>query len=255
MIRFGIAAVVLIAAFGSANGQPKKPKLPPGLDPGGLAIVLLTTGIDYTKPAVASRLARDGEGDLIGLDTADLGNRPYAADGEGTALALALLAAPGIRIIPVRIDPNHPQSLIAAVKFAARSPGRVVVMPQLPVDPAQRSHLRAGLGQFLDRFFIVPAEIGDATAPTANNVLALASTVSGGASSPTADLHLNLVAPSAAMAVAGFIPALSDCAAEEITKLQTSSPKLKALIDLLTDPALGSRPDATGRCAVSAPSR
>ncbi len=254
MIRFGIAAVVLIAAFGSASAQTRKPKLPPGLDPGGLAIVLLTTGIDYTKPAVAARLARDGEGDLIGLDTADAGNRPYAADGDGTALALVLLAAPGIRIIPVRIDPNHPPSLIAAVKFAARSPGRVVVMPQLPVDPAQRSQLLAGVGQFLDRVFIVPAEIGDATAPKANNVLALSSTVSGGASSPTADLHLNLVAPSSAMAVAGFIPALLDCVAVEITKLQTSSPKLKALMDLLPDPALRSKPDSTGGCPVSAPS-
>ena len=85
MIALRLVCIALVAVLGSANAQPKKPKLPPGLDPGGPAIVLLTTGIDYTKPAVASRLARDGEGDLIGLDTIDGGNLPYAANGEGTA--------------------------------------------------------------------------------------------------------------------------------------------------------------------------
>ena len=156
MITLRLVCFALIAALGSATAQPKKPKLPPGLDPGGQAIVLLTTGIDYTKPELASRLARDGEGDLIGLDTIDGDNRPYETSGEGTALAIAVSKAPTIRIIPVRIDPDHPPSLIAAVKFAARSPGRVIVMPQLPADAAKRSQLLAGLTQFPDRIFILP---------------------------------------------------------------------------------------------------
>ena len=59
MITLRLVCFALIVALGSAAAQPKKPKLPPGLDPGGQAIVLLTTGIDYTKPELASRLARD----------------------------------------------------------------------------------------------------------------------------------------------------------------------------------------------------
>ena len=71
MMRLVAAVAVVLAIVGSAAAQPKKPKLPPGLDPGGVAIVLLTTGIDYTKPELAVRLARDGEGELIGWDAVD----------------------------------------------------------------------------------------------------------------------------------------------------------------------------------------
>jgi hypothetical protein len=249
-ISFGFACIALVAALGSANAQPKKPKLPPGLDPGGPAIVLLTTGVDYTYPAVASRLARDGEGDLIGLDTIDGGNRPYAAGGNGTGLALALLSAPGIRIIPVRIDPDHPPSLIAAVKFAARSPGRIVVMPQLPRDAGQRAQLLAGLAQFPDRLFIVPAQSDDAATPGASNILAVAP---AGAASPAADVLVVQDPPSSPMAVAEFTAALLSCAATETSALETAIPKLKTLAALLSPS--GAKPDSIQPCRISAPSR
>ena len=249
MIALRLMCFALIAALGSASAQPKKPKLPPGLDPGGPAIVLLTTGIDYTKPAVASRLARDGEGDLIGLDTIDGGNRPYAADGEGTALALALLAAPGIRIIPVRIDPDHPPSLIAAVKFAAVSPARLVVMPRCPGDATQRAQLLAGLAKFTDRLFIVPVQSDDAATPTAANVLAIGSS---GVASPAADLLVTADRPTPAMAVVDLIAALASCGDVEIAKLQGSATKLKTLLKELS---LRAKPDPTAGCRISVPAR
>ena len=95
-----------------AAAQGRKPKLPPGLDPGGVAIAILSTGIDYPSSDIAQRLARDGEGELIGWDLVDRDNRPFnakAADtpaawgGDGNAL-LRAIGQPGRRVVPVRID-------------------------------------------------------------------------------------------------------------------------------------------------------
>jgi len=65
-LRAILLHLIAVAAFAvAALAQEKKPPLPPGRDPGGVAIALVTTGIDYTVPEVAQRLARDGEGELI----------------------------------------------------------------------------------------------------------------------------------------------------------------------------------------------
>ena len=72
--------LLFLAALASAPmavAQTKKPPLPPGRDPGGIAIALLTTGIDCTLPHIARGLGRDGEGELIGFDLADGDNRPF----------------------------------------------------------------------------------------------------------------------------------------------------------------------------------
>jgi hypothetical protein len=111
-----------------AIAQTKKPPLPPGRDPGGVAIALLTTGIDYTLPHIAQRLARDGEGELIGFDLVDNDNRPFG--GDGAALATNLLDPTiGARLVPVRVDPRNPASLARAVAFIAQTPARIVVVP------------------------------------------------------------------------------------------------------------------------------
>ena len=51
-----ILHLIAATAFGvAALAQEKKPPLQPGRDPGGVAIALVTTGIDYTVPEVAQR--------------------------------------------------------------------------------------------------------------------------------------------------------------------------------------------------------
>src|SRR2546423_15285496 len=67
----------------AAVAQGKKPPLPPGRDPGGVAIALITTGIDYTVLEVGQRLARDGEGELIGWDLGDQDRKPVDG-GKGS---------------------------------------------------------------------------------------------------------------------------------------------------------------------------
>jgi hypothetical protein len=62
-----LASIILLSPLSSlAQTAADKPKVPPGRDPGGFAIALFSTGVDYTDPAVANCLARDGEGELIG---------------------------------------------------------------------------------------------------------------------------------------------------------------------------------------------
>jgi subtilisin family serine protease len=104
------------------------PDVPDAQDPGGIAIAILTTGIDYTVPEIAKRLARDGEGEIVGWDLVDNDNRPFDAVGDGTALA-KILAESGVRLIPVRIDPKDAAQLVRAVAFVSRTPARIVVVP------------------------------------------------------------------------------------------------------------------------------
>ncbi len=151
---------------GTAAAQQRKPPLPPGRDPGGVAIALLGTGIDYTLPEIARRLARDGEGELIGWDLVDNDNRPFrrsegasaasASGGDGTALARAV-GAPGRRIVPVRIDAADPGSIARAVAFVARTPARIVVVPMWSARQSDWEPFRQAALHFKDLLFIVAA--------------------------------------------------------------------------------------------------
>jgi hypothetical protein len=165
MLRAGVLCVLAVFALGRvALAQVKKPGLPPGRDPGGVAIALLSTGIDYTLPEVAARLARDGEGELIGWDTTDRDNRPFAQrsaarpnwGADGTLLA-RLIGSPGTRLVPVRIDPAEPVSLAHAVAFVAATPARIVVVPMSSAAKADWEPFRQAASRFSDLLFIVAA--------------------------------------------------------------------------------------------------
>ena len=122
------------------QGTPAKPRIIPGSDPGGVAVALIGSGVNYTLPVIASRLARDGEGDIIGLDFVDRDNRPYdtgpdlapAPDGgspTGTTPASVILAeAPRARLVPVRLRLGEPRHLGGAMVFVASTPARVLVV-------------------------------------------------------------------------------------------------------------------------------
>jgi hypothetical protein len=125
----GLAFLLLVLG---APAWAQDPRLPAGKDPGGTAVVLMTHGLDYTRPEIAKLLARDGEGELIGWDFVDNDNRPFVKGANtmaDVALAQAAGAAGGVRIVPVRIDPGDSVSLARAVVFAARTPARVVIVP------------------------------------------------------------------------------------------------------------------------------
>jgi hypothetical protein len=157
-----LCALALCALVRAAPAEVRKPPLPPGRDPGGVAIALFTTGIDYTDPEVAGRLARDGEGELIGWDVADGDNRPFAArgsanwGGDGTLLARAL-GSPGRRLVAVRISPADPASLARAVAFIAATPARVAVVPMWSSAKAAWEPFRQAVLQHGDLLLIAAA--------------------------------------------------------------------------------------------------
>ena len=84
-LRAILIQVVAATALGvAALAQGAKPSVPSGRDPGGVAIALIGTGIDYTLPLLARRLARDGEGELIGWDLEDKDRKPFDKSKGGT---------------------------------------------------------------------------------------------------------------------------------------------------------------------------
>ncbi len=131
-----VIGLCALAVAAEATARDKDPRVPPGRDPGGVAVALVSTGIDYTLPEVASRLARDGEGEVIGWDFADgdalpfdMGRGQTSAGGDATALARLVLAeAPGARLVPVRIGSEQSGSLARAVAFVGQTPARIALL-------------------------------------------------------------------------------------------------------------------------------
>src|SRR5262245_31164734 len=138
LLQLIAAAALGVGAQAQNLAQEKKPPMPPGRDPGGVAIALIATGIDYTLPQVAQHLARDGEGELIGWDLADQDRKPFDKSrgttrpewgGDGTLIASLLSGTRGVRLVPVRVDPADPASLARAIAFVAQTPARVALLP------------------------------------------------------------------------------------------------------------------------------
>jgi hypothetical protein len=162
-----LAMLALVAALlvQPARGQDKKPALPPGRDPGGLAVALLSSGVDYTLADLAQRLARDGEGELIGWDFADNDRRPFERSGQSTPVAqggnatmLALkIAGTGRRVIPVRIPLGAPLVLAQAVAFIARTPAKITAVPMWTSNAADWWAFGQAASHAPDLLFIIAA--------------------------------------------------------------------------------------------------
>jgi hypothetical protein len=110
--------------------DPKVPPASPAEDRRPIAI--LTTGFDYTRAAIAARLARDGEGEIIAWDVPGNDRFPFATAGD-TELMMALVnllpAAAPVSLLPIKVDPDDPVSLAKALAFIARTPARTVLVP------------------------------------------------------------------------------------------------------------------------------
>lgn len=158
------AALCALLGFAStsAPAAAQDPAAPAGLDPGGPAIALISTGIDYTDPEISSRLARDGEGEPIAWDFADNDLRPFASSeaGNGTRLAKLILSVYGkARLVIVRISQMEPDQLAKAVMFVARTPAQIAVVGANPNEMAgwERFGEAAG-GPGGNALFLVPGE-------------------------------------------------------------------------------------------------
>lgn len=168
MRRALLLAVFATLVAGTAHAQA--PPVPPNRDPGGVLVALLGPGIDYRQSALSAKLARDGEGELIGWDMIDDSRRPFDAGsgtapsehgGDATALANLLLAdAAPMRLAPVRVEPTTPASLARAAVFVAQTGGRVALVPMWGRDAARWEPFRLAAIRNPNVLFILAAADG-----------------------------------------------------------------------------------------------
>jgi hypothetical protein len=164
-----MAAVLLTS---SAHGQTSalKPPIPPGPPTRLQAVALLSSGIDYTRPGIAAKLARDGEGEIIGWDAIDGDRKPFLRDGPATRL---VAMAPTL-VAPFRLDLTSADSWERAVSTLARTPARVAVVAVPPSKTASRGRWDALFAAMPQILFIIPADDGQSDPTIAANVIVVA---------------------------------------------------------------------------------
>ena len=203
LLAAAVAVAGLLAAVAAAPGQTAKPKLLPGRDPGGVAVALIGPGIDYRHAAIADRLARDGEGEVIGWDFTDDDRHPFepATSGEGTVLAAIILKeAPAARLVPLRVAANDGLALARAVVHAAHGPARIVVVPILRADNWEP--VRQAAQHFAHILFVVAGGEDLARDKTLAAVLELPNVLSVADADRAAGVDLAVPADTAAAAAA-----------------------------------------------------
>lgn len=117
-------------------GIPLNPPAPNAVDPGGVAVGVIDSGINYTIDPFKQRLARTPDGRLLGRDFWDGDNLPYDADTgrtpffplhHGSAVMSVLIReAPMARVVPVRYPRPDMTKMAGAVDWLSDQNVRVV---------------------------------------------------------------------------------------------------------------------------------
>ena len=120
--------------------EPLNPPVP-GPSPGetqsrGIRVALVDSGVNYLLPEIASRLAREEDGALVGFDFWDLDARPFDANParsafhpqrHGTRTASLLLEeAPVAALVPYRYPRHHMSRMRDLIEHAADSGVRIM---------------------------------------------------------------------------------------------------------------------------------
>ena len=152
-----ISLIVALAAAAATAVAAPKPKVPAGLDPGGVTVAVIGVGVDYRSPNIARSLARDGEGEIVGWDFVDNDRRPFAASAagyEGTGLVEKLSEIRWLRLVPLRITPESQPALATATGYAARSGARIVILDPIVASPATFAVIAAATARFPQVAFV-----------------------------------------------------------------------------------------------------
>ena len=156
----------------------RKPPVPTGRDPGGIGVALVGPGVDYTAPQMAARLARDGEGEIVGFDLIDGDRRPFVEGVEAQAGAILAGQSAHSRLMVFRADPSNQASMLQAASMAALSPAQIIVLDARP-DVTLRADVLVALSErFKDRLVIVTVDT-PITGPGGDEALAHVVTVRG----------------------------------------------------------------------------
>lgn len=180
------AIALLSAVFCSAPAYAKDPKVPPAQDPGLVPVALVGEGVDYTDKELAPRLARDGEGNIIGWDFVDNDIFPYSTSSAANAEAKLLLTNPSVELAPVRIAADDFRAVAGAASFISHTPARTVVVTLTSERKEDWDVFVKAAQVFPKLLFVVPAGSDKAVFPAKldlDNVLSVATAESGGVSS------------------------------------------------------------------------
>jgi hypothetical protein len=151
----------------SGARRPLNPPVPAHPDPGGLAVALIDTGVNYLLPEINRRLARDADGLLVGFDFWDLDERPFDVnplrsaffpEHHGTATAsIVLREAPVVRLLPYRYPRPDMARLGALVEHAAAHGARVVNLSLASFERAPWSAFEQAALRHPEMLFVVAA--------------------------------------------------------------------------------------------------
>jgi subtilisin family serine protease len=157
-----VASIISITA--SLADPVVKPPVPVGVDPGGVLIAIIGEGIDYINPAIAKRLARDGEGEIIGWDFVDRDRRPYQAytPGLNEQYAVQILAnSETNRLAVFRPQSGDQASVAQAIGFAVKTAARIsFVSASRDINAGNAPDfklLAVAAEKFPDMLFVAPA--------------------------------------------------------------------------------------------------
>lgn len=160
------AAMCFLAVIGTsaALAADKDPAVPPGRDPGGVAIAIIGPGLDYTLPQISEHLARDGEGEIIGWDFVDNDRRPFEdlpREGGGRSSTTSLTTAetildevPHPRIIPVRVAGTDALQLGRAAAYVGQSPAKIALVLVASTRAEDWQFFRKAAEHFSDVLYI-----------------------------------------------------------------------------------------------------
>lgn len=157
-VRLGLLAVATYA-FAQPSMAADDPPVPTGMHPGGLPVALIGGGIDYKQARIAERLARDGEGEIIGYDVASEDRRPFSSDeNNSTAIAEVILAEAGATsLVPVKADLSDALSVAQAIAYAAHGPSPIIALNLDTAHSPASSALGEAARHFPQRLFIIAA--------------------------------------------------------------------------------------------------
>ncbi|HAF39754.1 MAG TPA: hypothetical protein DCG72_12265 [Gammaproteobacteria bacterium] len=114
------------------------PPVPTGVDPGGVPVALVDSGVNYLLPEIQSRLGRESDGQMIGFDYWEMDDRPFDShparsvffpQRHGTRIASIILReASSAKILPYRYPRPDMSRMYQLIAHIARSGARIVNM-------------------------------------------------------------------------------------------------------------------------------
>lgn len=119
--------------------EPLNPLMPAGRSGPGVLVALFDTGLNYTLPVFATRLARAPNGRPLGFDFWEMDSRPFDGDParspfypirNGTPTASVLVReAPAVRLLPYRYPKPDMRRMGDMVRAADANGVRIVAVP------------------------------------------------------------------------------------------------------------------------------